>query len=113
MSVDVENMPKGDDEITSDDKLWALLGYILPIIALIVLLMEDKKNRPFLKWHAVTSLLLAVITFILSFTACLWVLPYGYGIFLGVQAYQSGQWSEVPFLTDFAKQQGWISMPGL
>ena len=111
MSVDVDNMSTGGGDVTSDDKLWALLGYVFPLIALIVLLMEDKKDRPFLKWHAVHALLLSVLTFVLSFTACLWVLPYGYGIFLGVQAYQSGQWSEVPVLTDFAEQQGWISRP--
>jgi uncharacterized membrane protein len=113
MNVDADNMPPGPDEVTSDDRLWALLGYLFPLIALIVLLMEGKKDRPFIRWHAVTALMLAVITFILSITACLWVLPYGYGIFLGVQAYQSSQWSEAPFLTDFAQQQGWIAKPGM
>jgi len=27
-------------DITSDDKLWALLSYLFPIVAIIVLLME-------------------------------------------------------------------------
>ena len=37
-------------DITSDDKLWALLTYVLsPVVPIIILLMEDKKNRPFLK----------------------------------------------------------------
>ena len=32
----------GEDEITGDDKLWALLGYIIGFIALLALLLEDK-----------------------------------------------------------------------
>lgn len=43
-------------EITSDDKLWALLSYILtPLVPIIVLLLEDKKNRPFIKVHAMQA----------------------------------------------------------
>ncbi len=39
-------------EITSDDKLWALLAYVLsPLMPVIILLMEDKKNRPFIRAH--------------------------------------------------------------
>jgi hypothetical protein len=33
-------------DVTSDDKLWAMLGYVFPVIAIVVLFMEDKKNRP-------------------------------------------------------------------
>ena len=41
-----------DPTITSDDKTWALLSYLFtPIIPIILLLIEDKKNRPFLKAH--------------------------------------------------------------
>ncbi len=94
-------------EITDDDKLWALLGYIFPLIALLGLLLEGKKDRAFIKYHAVHALLLAVVVIILSWTVCLWVLPWVYGIFLGVKAYQ-GEWVEVPFLTDMAKGQGWV-----
>ena len=32
-----------NSDITSDDKLWALLSYLFPILAVVVLLMEDKK----------------------------------------------------------------------
>ena len=50
----------GSTEITSDDKLWAALGYPIALIAIIVLLMEDKKNRPFIKFHAIQSIALNV-----------------------------------------------------
>lgn len=34
-------------ESTSDDRLWTLLGYIFtPIIPIVVMLMQDKKDRP-------------------------------------------------------------------
>ncbi len=46
-----------NEEVTSDDKLWALLAYVLtPLVPVIILLMEDKKNRPFLKAHNVQAL---------------------------------------------------------
>ena len=50
----------GSSDVTSDDKLWAALGYPIPIIPIIVLLMEDKKNRPFIKFHAIQSLIFNV-----------------------------------------------------
>jgi uncharacterized membrane protein len=43
-------------DITSDDKLWAALGYPIFPIAIVMLLMEDKKARPFIKFHAVQAL---------------------------------------------------------
>jgi uncharacterized membrane protein len=109
MSDEVEFKEVGPgDSISDDDRLWALLGYILPIIALIALLIEEKKDRPFIRYNAIHSLMLAVITIILSVTACLWVLPWIYSLYLGVKAYQN-EWVVVPFLTDFAKNQGWLS----
>lgn len=99
--------PTGMDDVTSDDKLWAFLGYIIPLVALIALLMEDKKARPFIKYNAVHALLISVATVILSFTACFWVIPWLYGIYVGYKAYQ-GEWVEVPMATDMAKNQGWI-----
>ena len=46
--INVENM-EPDMGVTSDDKLWAALAYVLtPLIPIIILLMEDKKNRPFI-----------------------------------------------------------------
>lgn len=105
---DEMNTPQGSGgEVTSDDKLWSLLGYILPIIALIAMLMEDKRARPFIRHNAVNALMLAVITILLSFTVCGWLIPFVYSVFLGFQAYQ-GQMPEIPGLTKLAQDQGWI-----
>ena len=109
-----EEVVQATPEITDDDKLWALLSWILWPIALIALLMEDKKQRPFIKYNAVQYRALTVVgwvlSFILSFVAigCFvgvaWLI---YVIYLGVKAYQ-GEWVTIPWLTDFCKNQGWI-----
>jgi uncharacterized protein len=102
-------------DVTSDDKLWAALGYPIPIVAIIVLLMEDKKNRPFIKFHAVQSIALWVVYVVVG--TILSVVTFGIGgicfavawlIFLywAYVAYQ-GQMFTVPFITDFIKNQGW------
>jgi uncharacterized protein len=50
-----EQIPTTD--ITNDDKLWSLLAYVLtPIVPIIILLMEDKKNRPFIRAHNAQAL---------------------------------------------------------
>jgi uncharacterized membrane protein len=102
-------------EITSDDKLWAALGYPIFIIALIMLFMEGKKDRPFIKFHAVQALALNVVLWvliiILSVTVILalcdpilWLLM----IWPAVLAYQ-GKYFEVPVLTKFLRDQHWIA----
>lgn len=103
-------------ELTSDDKLWAFLGY-LPfvgwIIAIVALLMEDKKSRPYIKFHSIQALVLGVVngvvSGILSFVvigACLWIVIAIYMLYIGWKAYQ-GESVNVPFVTDFIKNQGW------
>jgi len=94
-------------EITSDDKLWAMLGYIIPLIALVVLFMEDKKNRPYVKFNAVQSLVATVVLSILSTVTC----GFGAVLFLimllwAYQAYQ-GQDVKIPMISDFIRNQGW------
>jgi uncharacterized membrane protein len=95
-------------EITQDDKLWALLSYLFPVIAIVVLLMEEKKNRPFIRFHAVQSL---AVTVVLSIIATI-TLGCGGILFLamiywGIKAYQ-GEYVSVPLITDFIKKQGWV-----
>jgi uncharacterized membrane protein len=98
--------PMGSEEITQDDKLWALLSYIFcPLIGIIVLLLEDKKNRPFLKYNAVVSIILGVLGVLLSW-ACIGILVWFYAIYLGIKSYQ-GEWVEVPLVSDFVRNQGW------
>jgi len=93
-------------EITSDDKLWALLAYVLsPLVPIIILLMADKKDRPFLKAHNAQALILGIIMVITS-TFCVGLLVWFYQIYLGIQAY-NGKTVEVPVITNLCKNQGW------
>jgi uncharacterized membrane protein len=103
--VEVE-APMSGDEITADDKLWALLSYIFcPLIGIIVLLLEDKKDRPFVKYNAVVSIILGVLVFVLS-RACIGFLVWFYALYLGIKSYQ-GEWIEVPVISDLVRNQGW------
>jgi uncharacterized membrane protein len=97
-------------DITSDDKLWALLSWIFWPVGIVMLLMEDKKKRPFIKYNAVLSLCLSVIAWgssIIGIGLCLGPLAFIYSVVLGFQSYQ-GKLVTVPVLTDFAKKQGWV-----
>lgn len=97
-------------EITSDDKLWVLLAYILsPIVPIIIMLMEDKKNRPFIKAHNAQALVVGVVEFVMIVTAilaCLQPIVWIIMIYWGIQAYQ-GKYVTIPVVTDFVKNQGW------
>ncbi len=82
------------DEITSDDKLWAALAYFFsPIVPVIILLMDDKKDRPFIKAHNVQALILGILmsvvlpivaTLTLGCGAIIWLLMW----FWAYKAYQ-------------------------
>jgi uncharacterized protein len=103
-------------EITSDDKLWALLAYVLtPIVPIIILLMEDKKDRPYLKAHNVQALAWGIINVVVGGTlsALLFfcfgapaILIWLVGCYWGYQAFQ-GKYVTIPVITDFVKKQGW------
>jgi uncharacterized membrane protein len=99
-------------EVTSDDKLWAALGYVFsPLVPIILLFLEDKKNRPFIKAHTMQALILGVVmvvvTPILATVTCgvgtiLWILM----LYLAYKAYQ-GQVFDLPVISNFVRQQGW------
>jgi uncharacterized membrane protein len=103
-------------DVTSDDKLWALLAYVLtPIVPIILLLMEDKKNRPFIRahnaqalaWGLVNLVAGTILTTVLFFcvgapSLIIWLV----GCYWGYQAYQ-GKYVEIPVITNFVKNQGW------
>ncbi len=101
-------------DVTSDDKLWAMLAYIFtPIVPVIILLMQDKKTRPFIRAHNAQALVVGVVNFIiaavLSWTlvlACVPLLIWFLCIYWGIQAY-NGKNVEIPVVSNFVKNQGW------
>jgi uncharacterized membrane protein len=102
-------------EITQDDKLWAALGYIIPIISIILLFLEDKKNRPFIRFHAVQSIIFNIVLFVLIFVISFITLGLGaicaplLWLVVFWPAYDSfqGHYTQIPVLTNFMKNQGW------
>ena len=95
-------------DITQDDKLFAALCYLLsPLVPIIVMFLEDKKERPFIKAHLMQSLLagiaLAILSGILTFipvvgciTPFLWLLM----VYYAYRAFQ-GEVFEVPVISGF------------
>lgn len=104
-----------DPNITSDDKLWALLAYLFtPIMPVVLMLIEDKKDRPFLKAHYMQALvwgiIVGVISALLSFIVvglCTGLAGIVLNIIWGIKAY-NGEYVEIPVITDFVKKQGWV-----
>lgn len=108
----MENKP----QTTSDDRLWAALGYPIPIVSLVILFMEEKKDIPFLRFHAVQSIALNIAVWLLIVILV--------AITLGVAgicapllwfvtlwpAYDAfkGNYTEIPVITKFLKDQGWV-----
>jgi uncharacterized membrane protein len=111
------------DDITDQDKLMAALSYPIPLLALVILIAEDMKSRPFQKYHAVQALAANVV---------LWTVIFLVGCILGIlsivigglcgsvpillwlvtlywayEAYQ-GKYFEIPWLTEFLKGQDWL-----
>ena len=103
-------------EISCDDKLWSALGYVIPIIAIIVLFIENKKDRPFIRFHAIQALAFNVVLWVLIFIVSLVTLGFGalcaplLWLVSFWPAYDSfkGNYTELPVITNFIKKQGWV-----
>ena len=127
--------PSKDQAITDNDKLMSLLSYVIwLIVPLVVLLSERGKTRAFQRYHAIQSLGVLVVAVIfdvvVSICGCLGstvlaavtaglgtvlyacvplvgLVPWAVSIYYGIQAYQ-GKYVEIPYLTKFMTQQGWL-----
>jgi uncharacterized membrane protein len=99
----------------SNNSLMAALTYPIPIIGIVILLSDSMKNNPFLRLHAVQSLVLGVVLLIVTFVLGLLPIvgcltPF---IWLGVTLYYAylaykGSTFTIPFVTDFSRNQKWI-----
>ncbi|MGD8585677.1 MAG: hypothetical protein PVJ75_10025 [Chloroflexota bacterium] len=111
MNESYEEVSSGLHEISDDDRLWAALAWIpisplWPIIAIILLLMPEKRERPFINYHAVMALVTGIVGVALSFL-CVGVIILVAMFYYAYMAYQ-GERVNIPVLTDFAESQGWI-----
>jgi uncharacterized membrane protein len=111
------------DDISDNDKLMAALSYPIPLVAIIILIAEDMKSRPFQKFHAVQALaanivlwilimllscILAAVTFFIGglcgfVPILLWLVT----LYWAYEAYQ-GKYFEIPWITQFLRGQNWL-----
>jgi len=100
-----------DPIISSDDKTWALLSYLFtPLVPIILLLLDDKKNRPYLKSHYPQALAWGIVTIVINVIPVIgqiiWAVAFVMDIVWGIKAY-NGEQVNIPVITDFVKKQGW------
>jgi uncharacterized membrane protein len=76
-------------------------------------LMDDKKNRPFIRYHAIQALILNLALYVLMTVLTVSVVgaicaPFVWLVTLwpAFDAYK-GNWTELPVITKFMKNQGW------
>jgi uncharacterized membrane protein len=108
----MSDQPVEPMDITSDDKLWAMLAYIFsPIIPIILLVWNEKKDRPFIKAHNIQALIMGVVIWIVASVVATFTCGLGYFLWFvmfywAFKAYQ-GNLVNIPVITDFCKKQGW------
>jgi uncharacterized membrane protein len=100
------------EETTQNDRLWAALSWIpispvWPILAIVALLMESTKNRPFVRYNAIVSIATGIVSIIIT------IVTFGLGALLflvffywAYKAYQ-GETVEIPWVSNFVRNQGW------
>lgn len=112
------NQDYSDPSLTSDDKTWGGLSYI-PIVGLVVLFLQDKASRPFIKKQAVQSVALGAIVFaaniLLGWIPIIgwlfsFVISIGYAIYsiMNLIKALNGKDVDIPVITEFVRKQGWI-----
>jgi uncharacterized membrane protein len=129
--MSTQNLTPAGPDVTSDDRMFSALSYIFsPLVSLLVLLMEQKKDRSYPRYHAIQALGFAVAVVIYEFiagivycvgsvvtlgfgAACLWILfllPIIPALYYAYQAYQ-GLYFAIPVVTQMMRQQGWLGQP--
>lgn len=101
-------------EISDDDRLWAMLSYILsPIVPIILLFIPEKRERPFLKAHLAQSLVFGVAVYLISalfggfiLGTIIRIAGFVFEIIWGLAA-NRGEYVTIPVITDLCKKQGW------
>ncbi len=115
-----------------NDRLMAALAWVtlailqLPVLSVIMLLVENNKNQPFQRYHAVTSIVFWAVAIIYEILAsivyvvlgvvtlgcglaCLWPIffvPHAIALYYAYEAYM-GREPLIPFITEFVRQQRW------
>ncbi|MDX9864844.1 MAG: DUF4870 domain-containing protein [Anaerolineaceae bacterium] len=104
-----------ESQITDDDRLWAMLAYIFsPLIPIVIMLMDEKKDRPFIKAHNVQALIWGIIGYAVSsllsfvfFIGCVVWIAYIIITIIWAMKANKGELVEIPVITKLVKDQGW------
>lgn len=108
-------MPVPTPEVTGDDRLWVVLCFLLtPIFPLITLFMDSRKERPFIKYHTVPTLIFGVVEGILigilqfvPVVNCIIPFIWIINVIYALKA-NKGVNVDIPVITQFAKDQKWM-----
>lgn len=116
------SIPPADD-LTDNDKLLAAISYPIPLVAILILLVEEMKERPFQKYHAIQALAANVVlwvaivllgcilgtltVFIGGLCGMLPILLWFVTLYWAYEAYQ-GKYFEIRYLSGFLKDQNWL-----
>jgi uncharacterized membrane protein len=117
--------PISTSDVNDNDKLMAALAYFLsPLVSIIILLVDTMKGRPYQRYHAIQSLPFGILQVLLA--CVLGPLTLGFGfcfslvliivqIVYAIKAYQNGPngYFEIPVVTNFMVQQGWLQKPSM
>jgi hypothetical protein len=104
--------PSSASRVSSDDRMWAALSWLpvtplWPLLAAVALLMEDTKDRPFIRYNAAVSLVTGLILIPVSIvTIGFGALLYFVFFYWAYRAFQ-GQDVDVPFVSSFVRNRGW------
>jgi uncharacterized membrane protein len=107
-----EPLPYIEAGTTEDDKLWAALSWIpvsplWPIVAILVLLVEGTKDRPFIRYNAVLALVTGIALIPISVvTMGLGAVGYLLFFYWAYQAFQ-GETVCIPWISDWIRDQSW------
>ena len=94
--------------ISKEDRLWAAMAYAFsPILPIIIYLLDEHKNRPFIRAHLSQAFMLGlfyalIVAVTLGCGSILWVGM----LYMAFKAYQ-GEEIEIPIVSDFVRAQGW------
>ena len=98
------------EQVTSQDRIWGSLAYILsPLVPIIILMVRDLRVRPYIREHALQGLITGLIfIFITTATAylCLgliWLIM----LYWAWRAYQV-QPVNIPLITPLIRRRGWV-----
>jgi len=101
-------------DVTSEARLWVLLCFLFtPLFPIITLLVEEKKNRPFIKYHTIPTLILGIAEIIFIsvlgwipvigiFAGLVWIINLIYGL-----KANGGVLTDIPVITEYARKQNW------